>query len=117
MLEAERHRRIANEAVERIESAETERAAVVAWLCAESSRYTGEGLEPMQAMFSCGAGMTLVNAADTIECGEHLEEKTDAQFYPRDNCGMETGTGLQFQDHQGSPERLATGDSPSGLRE
>ena len=32
MLEAERHRRIADEAIERIESAEEERAAVVAWL-------------------------------------------------------------------------------------
>ncbi len=52
-----------------------ERAAVVSWLRAESSRYTGEDSEPMQTMFSCGAGMTLVNAADTIECGEHLMEK------------------------------------------
>jgi len=57
------------------DDARQERAAVVAWLRGESSRYTGEGLEPMQAMFSCGAGMTLVNAADTIERGEHRREE------------------------------------------
>lgn len=57
------------------DGAKKEHAAVVAWLRAEATLYTGEGLEPMQAMFSCGAGMTLVNAADSIERGEHRKEE------------------------------------------
>lgn len=50
---------------------------MVAYLRAEATLYTGEGLEPMQAMFSCGAGMTLVNAADSIESGEHRREEEE----------------------------------------
>jgi hypothetical protein len=45
MLEAERHRRIADDAIERIESAETERQAVVAWLLRNHYDDTAERIE------------------------------------------------------------------------
>jgi len=65
MLEAERHRRIADEAVERIESAETERAAVVAWLreCALDPEATGAEMRLLQ------------EHATRFERGEHRREE------------------------------------------
>jgi len=64
MLEAERHRRIADEAVERIESAETERAAVVAWLREQANSTTADVLRARD-----------LDAADLIERGEHRREE------------------------------------------
>jgi hypothetical protein len=55
---------------------DTERAAVLAWLRDEATQYRGErsDVDALQVMFQCGAGMTLINAADAIERGEHLKE-------------------------------------------
>ena len=58
MLEAERHRRIADEAIDRIESAEEERADVLAWL-----REHGDQRRAV--------------LADRIERGEHRREEKE----------------------------------------
>jgi len=74
MLEAERHRRIADEAVERIESAETERAAVVAYL-----RKQANAPHPIErgvpSLSPAGRGLLLFHA-DAIERGEHRKEES-----------------------------------------
>lgn len=71
-IEAERHRRIADEAVTRIESAEAERAAVVAWL-----RHEANAPHPIEvgerALSPSGRGLLLL-AASQIERGEHRRE-------------------------------------------
>jgi hypothetical protein len=68
MLEAERHRRIADEAVERIESAETERAAVLSWLhrMERNARHWGGKDDERADIYA--------RLADVFECGEHLDE-------------------------------------------
>lgn len=64
MLEAERHRRIANEAIERIESAETERQAIVSWLREQALDPEATGTE----------FRLLQDHATRIERGEHQNE-------------------------------------------
>ena len=68
MLEAERHRRIADEAVERIESSETERAAVLSWLhrMERNARHWGGKDDERADIYA--------RLADVFECGEHLDE-------------------------------------------
>ena len=63
MLEAERHRCIADEAIERIESAEAERVDVVAWLREQAADWEGLGVD------AC------LHEADNIERGEHRREE------------------------------------------
>jgi hypothetical protein len=62
MREAERHRRIADEAIERIESADNERAAVVAYLRSE--------IDDDDDNSAC----VLTYAANAIERGAHRRE-------------------------------------------
>lgn len=50
---------------------DAERAAVVAWLHTEADKFDGESSDVLQTMFRCGACMSLINAADDIERGEH----------------------------------------------
>ena len=64
MLEAERHRRIADDAIERIESAKTERQAVVSWLREQAIDPEATGTE----------FRLLQDHATRIERGEHRNE-------------------------------------------
>lgn len=74
-------RRIDNEEAARIydfardKGKALERAAVVAWLRAKANAFDVENSDPLQTMFRCGACMSLINAADDIECGEHRREE------------------------------------------
>jgi hypothetical protein len=68
MLEAERHRRIADEAIDRIESADNERADVVAWLRDEAARLR-------KAMFVGSRAYVLESTAYMIENGVHAEQQ------------------------------------------
>lgn len=66
-IEAERHRRIADEAITCIESAEAERAAVVAWLRKERTYGTDD-------LLGAGFATVLGILAEAVEKGEHIRE-------------------------------------------
>jgi hypothetical protein len=69
----ERHRRIADEAIERIESAEDERAAVVAWLRADAAERDMEG----DCYIPGYAAVALRRGANAIERGEHRRKEKE----------------------------------------